>query len=48
MNFQVRTFLGQFNFVSYEAAVTAAQLTGGTIHRILAKRGKHHVLGSAI
>ena len=48
MNFQVKCFIGNFNFVSYEAAVTAAQLTGGTIHRILGKQGKHHVLGSAI
>lgn len=48
MNFQVNCFLGQFNFISYQAALTAARMTGGTIHRILAKQGKHYVLGSAI
>jgi len=49
MNFQVKCFLGSFNFVSFQAAESAAKLTGGTIHRILGKQGKHHViLGSAI
>ena len=48
MNFQVRTFLGQFNFVSFIAAESAAKLTGGSIHRILGKQGKQYVLGSAI
>ena len=48
MNFQVHTFLGQFNFVNYEAAVTAAQMTGGKIFRILGKRNNQYVIGSAI
>ena len=48
MNFQVRTFLGTFNFVSHQAALTAAQMTGGKVFRILGKQGKHYVLGSAI
>ena len=48
MNFQVRTFLGTFNFVSHQAALTAAQMTGGSIHRILGKNGRSYVIGSAI
>lgn len=48
MNFQVKTFLGTFNFVSFTAAESAAKLTGGSIHRILGKQGKQYVLGSAI
>ena len=48
MNFQVKTFIGTFNFVNYEAALTAAKLTGGNIHRILGKQGKQYVIGSAI
>lgn len=48
MNFQVKTFLGNFNFVSFTAAESAAKLTGGKIFRILGKQGKQYVLGSAI
>lgn len=48
MNFQVRTFLGTFNFVSFQSAEKAAQLTGGTIHRIHGKQGKSYVTGAAI
>ena len=48
MNFQVKTFLGTFNFVSFAAAESAAKLTGGTIHRILGKQGKSYMTGSAI
>lgn len=48
MHFQVQCFLGTFNFVSFAAAEQAAKLTGGSVHRILGKQGKHHVLGSAI
>ena len=49
MNFQVQTsFIGNFNFVSFNAAETAAKLTGGSIHRILGKQGKQYMLGSAI
>ena len=48
MNFQVRTFLGNFNFVNFQTAEKAAKLTGGSIHRILGKQGKSYVLGSAI
>lgn len=48
MNFQVKSFLGSFNFNSYQAALTASRMTGGTVHRILGKRNKQFVLGSAI
>lgn len=48
MNFQVNCFLGKFNFVSHQAALAAAQMTGGTIHRILGKHKSHHITGSAI
>ena len=48
MNFQVKCFIGNFNFVSFIAAEQAALLTGGTLHRILGKQNKHYVLGSAI
>lgn len=48
MNFQVKCFIGNFNFVSFLAAEQAAKLTGGKIFRILGKQNKHYVLGSAI
>lgn len=48
MNFQVRTFLGTFNFVNFQAAEKAAKLTGGSIHRIHGKCNNQYVTGSAI
>lgn len=48
MNFQVKCFLGNFNFVSFQSAERAAQLTGGSIHRIHGKQGKSYVTGAAI